>query len=423
MHTTHDIDQLRRQAASQAPDALLALAQGLIANGEAEEAGAMLHVAAQAEHAGAQVELGRLLLYGIGTQPDVAQAVEWLKRAEREQHPGASYLLASIGLAGVATDRDLGLIARQLLHAAQGGIVPAVRALALYFGRQRDNPVAMQQSEALLAQAAARNDGVSAALLAERIRHGELASAARYTLASLDDIARRNGITALPSLTGVPVGAGSKGDLQLDLESTVRAPAFAECSKAPRVAMTEGLLSNEECRYVIAMGSWHLNRPRVADPVTSDWTEHPARGNDDAAFHPLLEDFQLRLLQLRMAGAIGMEFARAEPMVLLRYQPGQEYHPHHDYLSSEILAANHPEAGQRLATLFCYLNTTEAGGETYFPTIERVVAPSSGRAVAFRNLDDAGRPDPDTLHAGLPVKKGEKWVATLWLRERRYRDF
>ena len=46
-----------------------------------------------------------------------------------------------------------------------------------------------------------------------------------------------------------------------------------------------------------------------------------------------------------------------------------------------------------------------------------------GRAVAFRNTDDAGRPDPDSLHAGTPVLAGEKWLATLWFRERRYRAF
>jgi prolyl 4-hydroxylase len=25
------------------------------------------------------------------------------------------------------------------------------------------------------------------------------------------------------------------------------------------------------------------------------------------------------------------------------------------------------------------------------------------------------------LHAGLPVRRGEKWIATKWLRERPYR--
>ena len=34
-----------------------------------------------------------------------------------------------------------------------------------------------------------------------------------------------------------------------------------------------------------------------------------------------------------------------------------------------------------------------------------------------------GSPDPESLHAGQPVLRGVKWLATLWLRERRYRAF
>jgi hypothetical protein len=43
--------------------------------------------------------------------------------------------------------------------------------------------------------------------------------------------------------------------------------------------------------------------------------------------------------------------------------------------------------------------------------------------VVFDNLFADGRPDPDSLHAGTPVERGEKWLATLWIRQRRYRDF
>jgi prolyl 4-hydroxylase len=56
------------------------------------------------------------------------------------------------------------------------------------------------------------------------------------------------------------------------------------------------------------------------------------------------------------------------------------------------------------------------------------VAPLPGRAVVFDNMtyDDAspqGRPDPDSLHAGMPVEAGEKWLATLWIRQGRYHAF
>ena len=104
-----------------------------------------------------------------------------------------------------------------------------------------------------------------------------------------------------------------------------------------------------------------------------------------------------------MAGAIDVEFTHSEPMVLLHYQPGQEYRPHRDYLPTATLAADQPGAGQRTATLCCYLSGVEAGGGTAFPAADLVVEPRIGRAVIFRNSDEDGRPDPDSLHAGLPV--------------------
>ncbi len=423
MNAPSNLDDLRRDAAGGTPAALYALAKQLIAGSEPEQAYPPLREAAQAGHAGAQVELGRMYLYGVGADLDVTQAVEWLQRADRAGHPGASYLLALIALGGIAVERDLETTGHRLLAAAKAGLVPAMRALAMHFGRDRTNVAAMRQSEDLLAQGAAQRDGVSAAMLAERIRHGELVGDARYALDSLDRLARSAGISSMPALKGVPVVAGADNHLRLDLEASLRAPTFVACCHAPRIAIVDGLLSAEDCRYIIAMGAPHLIRSRVADPDSEGWIQHPGRTSDDTAFGPILEDFHLRLLQLRMAAAIGMEFTCAEPMVMLHYGPGQEYFPHRDYLPPETLAANQPEAGQRAITLLCYLSEVDAGGQTIFPKPNRIVTPRAGRAVAFWNLDDEGRPDADSLHAGLPVQSGEKWLATLWLRQRRHRSF
>ena len=49
------------------------------------------------------------------------------------------------------------------------------------------------------------------------------------------------------------------------------------------------------------------------------------------------------------------------------------------------------------------------------------VAPKRGRLVHFTNLLADGSGDPATLHAGLPVTAGRKWLATMWTRQRRYR--
>jgi len=43
----------------------------------------------------------------------------------------------------------------------------------------------------------------------------------------------------------------------------------------------------------------------------------------------------------------------------------------------------------------------------------------------FRNCFADGRVDDRSLHAGEPVKQGEKWVVTKWFREKptRYLEF
>jgi hypothetical protein len=62
-------------------------------------------------------------------------------------------------------------------------------------------------------------------------------------------------------------------------------------------------------------------------------------------------------------------------------------------------------------------------GATEFPVAGVTVVPKAGTAVVFDNLLPDGSPDPDSLRAGLPVERGVKWLATLWLRQGRYREF
>lgn len=417
---------LRLNAGNGAPEALYRLASALVAREAVDEAFDVFADAAERGQVASQVEVARMQLFGVGTEVDACAAVAWLLRAEHAGSAVAGYWLALVSLGGIVLPRDFEAAARRLLVAAKDGQPAALRALAMHFGRDPDNGAAMRQSEAMLGEAASRGDVASATLLAERIRHGEIMGSTRHDLPRLRALAAQDGIVAFPSIPGTRAPrtvAAPGGLLQLDLESTLATPPVSVRSQAPRVGSIDGLLSAEECRYVVAMGAARLRRAWVVDPKTGERLVHQVRTSHDATLHPLLEDFQLRLLQLRMAAAIGMEFTHAEPMVLLRYQPGQEYRPHRDYLPPETLAADRPEAGQRAATLCCYLSEVEAGGGTAFPVAGLVVEPRIGRAVAFRNADDAGRPDPQSLHAGLPVERGEKWLATLWLRARRYRSF
>src|SRR3546814_10387329 len=149
----------------------------------------------------------------------------------------------------------------------------------------------------------------------------------------------------------------------------------------------------------------------------------PPRSTRTDTLFPYTTLFRSRLLQLRRALAEGCELVQGEQLILLRYQPGERYLPHRDYFSPSALAAHRPDAGQRMTTVCVYLNPVTAGGGTEFPELGIRVDPTPGAAVVFDNLDATGAPAASSCHAGLAVDSGEKWLATLWLRQRRYRMF
>ncbi len=381
-----------------------------------------LHLqAAEAGHAHARIETARMLLYGVGTAPDPARAVHWLLLAEAQGEPGASYYLALVAVGNWALPRDAELD-RRVLHGVQQRHVPSLRAAAIHFGRKphaADQALCVQ----LLEDAAAGGDHVCAALLAERLERGEGVEANPAAAADLRAQVAERGFTPLPPIEA-PLPQHPPGPARsLDLRDALFTPTVDLRADKPRVGVIDGLLSADECRLLVACARPMLRGSQTVDPDTGLPVKMPLRTSSDTNFDPIQEDLALRLVQLRIAAATGVELVNGEPLVVLRYAPGEQYRPHRDYVPPGSIERDRPQAGNRARTICVYLNAVEAGGETEFPVAALRVAPVPGRAVVFDNLHPNGQPDPDSLHAGLPVQRGEKWLATLWLRQRPYRDY
>ncbi|MEG8019949.1 2OG-Fe(II) oxygenase [Sphingomonas aerolata] len=47
-----------------------------------------------------------------------------------------------------------------------------------------------------------------------------------------------------------------------------------------------------------------------------------------------------------------------------------------------------------------------------------IIAPKAGNLVIWNNMDDYGAPNPGSVHQGMPVEQGVKYVLTKWYRER-----
>jgi prolyl 4-hydroxylase len=179
------------------------------------------------------------------------------------------------------------------------------------------------------------------------------------------------------------------------------------------VAIHRGLFSAAECRYLMLLGTPWLERAMVIDEATGAGILDSIRDADTSSFPPLAEDLVVQQINACIAAASSTYKAWGEPLTILRYQPGQQYRPHHDSEGARPESLRH-------WTALIWLNEDYEGGETDFPDIGVRVKGGVGDLLLFRNVTEGGLPDPRMMHAGLPVTSGVKWMASRWIRGRDY---
>jgi predicted 2-oxoglutarate/Fe(II)-dependent dioxygenase YbiX len=144
------------------------------------------------------------------------------------------------------------------------------------------------------------------------------------------------------------------------------------------------------------------------------------RTAEAAPFRLTDADLVTVLVQERVARASRLPVHAHEPPNLLHYAPGQEYQPHFDFIDPQVPGFRDQLTvlGQRIATCLVYLNDDYAGGETAFLQLGWKYRGRPGDALLFFNVDARGQPHPQSLHAGLPPTRGEKWLWSIWVRDR-----
>jgi prolyl 4-hydroxylase len=228
-----------------------------------------------------------------------------------------------------------------------------------------------------------------------------------------DVVGRVHGVTSTQGYWSCSDSNDCQSDQPLEVE--------VECvSLAPRAFIVENFLSDFEADYLISIakdkvkvssvGNSDGGGVRMSETRTSrnTWIPRPTSNITDSISRRVAD-------VLRLDENILVTSANSEDMQVVHYKDGQKYDSHHDWGVS-----GYPES--RFITMLMYLNDQldeTAGGETSFPKGGTgggfKLRPKKGTAAFFYNLLEDGNGDDLSLHAALPVTKGEKWLGNFWI--------
>ncbi|WP_299192039.1 2OG-Fe(II) oxygenase [uncultured Erythrobacter sp.] len=177
---------------------------------------------------------------------------------------------------------------------------------------------------------------------------------------------------------------------------------------------TRNFVSADLCEALITLIDKDRRPSTIADSNGDDYFR-TSETCDLAPTEPAVQQLEASLASLN-----SIDPKLGEPCQGQRYDVGQEFKPHTDYFTPngadfEKFCAT---SGQRTWTFMIYLNAVEAGGATRFKVIGKTFQPEAGKLLCWNNARPDGSVNPATLHHGMKVRKGVKYVITKWYRER-----
>jgi prolyl 4-hydroxylase len=181
-------------------------------------------------------------------------------------------------------------------------------------------------------------------------------------------------------------------------------------------------LSKEECLKIKEISSGRLDKSRVYTS-NNDIEDNTVRISKQCWLKDL-DDPILAVISERVAKITRTDLKSQEEFQVVKYDQGGFYKPHYDACNKETddCVRLNKGLGPRYITVIMYLNDDFEGGETHFPNIKTSIKPEIGKAAIFYNVDNDGEILPKSLHGGLDVRNGDKWIANKWIRLTRLAD-
>jgi prolyl 4-hydroxylase len=413
-------------------DAQYALSSVMHQRGQFDESLHWLRLAAAQKLVPAQMTLASTLMDGRGCPRDLQRAIDLLQPLAATQIQanlllGELHGFAALGIA----DREAGL--SHLSAAARMGEAGALRQLALlsvcYERWDLLRPLldaSARRGDAAAAYALAccyaqGIGGVPFPALAAAIVRGE--SARNQYLAGRWDQKLQ---------TPDAASAAKPPALNIDWQSLQQAlPSFAAdmpaptaeiLHEAPLIRRFPGAIHPLVLDSVINLAAPLVQRSQIVDARTGQVRADPMRTSSHVTLGPRQHDHVLETLERSIGRISGTPAMNGEFLQILRYRLGEEFRPHVDYFNESGAGAAQSLAngGQRAQTVLIYLNDDYSGGSTSFPKLQLDIKGRRGDVLHYHNLRADGLGHRDSLHAGMPVAAGEKWLLSKWIRSERF---
>lgn len=196
----------------------------------------------------------------------------------------------------------------------------------------------------------------------------------------------------------------------------------------PWIVTLDTFLTIEECDEMIRMGH-KMGYERSSDVgklksdgtfeknVNDGRTSENAWCTVDCQSSKTAQSIETRIQQLT-----GIPTENYEHLQILKYEAGQHYKTHHDFISHHV----NRQCGPRILTFFIYLSDVEEGGETNFPLLDPplIINPKKGRAVIWSNVDNVNPRKINTKmdHGSSPVVVGTKFATNAWIHSKDFKS-
>jgi prolyl 4-hydroxylase len=178
------------------------------------------------------------------------------------------------------------------------------------------------------------------------------------------------------------------------------------------------IITPDEAKYIINSSSDYFK-----DSITVGGLDTQIR-KSKTAWHnknnPIIKNIIMRVCKMT-----NVPYENAEHLQVVKYDTNGYYNEHYDTVTNNTeLSKNFLQlGGHRIITMVIYLNDDFTEGATKFITLNQTIKPPKYSGILFYTLDkNFKKCHPKSLHAGLPIKSGNKYIANVWIRQNKFPD-